>query len=85
MVQIKKERELEAEIKNLSYRILELDKKIEKQISFKWNILLSIAKGAGYAVGATIIAALLVGILNWTVRSTSDIPMFKNILQTNQE
>ncbi len=80
MVQIKKERELEAEIKNLSHRILELDKKIEKQISFKWNILLSIAKGAGYAVGATLFAALLISVLNWAIQSAVDIPILKQLL-----
>ena len=84
MVKIQKEQELEHELKQLSQRIHELDKKIEKQISFKCNILLSIAKGAGYAVGATIIAALLISFFNWTIQSTGDVPILKQIFQSTQ-
>jgi hypothetical protein len=84
MVQIKKEQELEHELKNLSHRIVELDKKIEKQISFKWNVLLSIGKGAGYAIGATIVAALLISFLNWTIQSTGDVPVLQQLLESTQ-
>jgi hypothetical protein len=84
MVQIKKEQELEHELKNLSHRIHELDKKIQKQISFKWNVLLSIGKGAGYAIGATIVAALLISFLNWTIQSTGDVPVLQQLLESTQ-
>ncbi len=83
MVQIKKEQELEHELQQLSQRIHELDKKIEKQISFKWNVVISIGKGAGYAVGASIIAALLITFLNWTIRSAADIPVLDNFISDN--
>lgn len=84
MVQIKKEQKLEEEIKTLSHRIFELDKKIERGISFKWNVLLSIAKGAGYAIGATIVAALLISFLNWTIQSTGDVPILQQLLESTQ-
>lgn len=79
MVEIKKDQALEHEMKNLAHRIHELDKKIEKQNSFKWNVLMSMVKGAGTAIGATIVAALLIAILNWTIQSANDVPILKNI------
>jgi hypothetical protein len=47
-------------------------------------VLLSIGKGAGYAIGATIVAALLISFLNWTIQSTGDVPVLQQLLESTQ-
>lgn len=56
--------------KTLSKNIGHLGNQLEKQVSFKREFMLSILRGAGYALGATLVASLVIAImanlLRWT-------------------
>lgn len=64
------------EIAILSQNIRGLNENLAKEVSFKYNLLLSIIKGAGYVIGATVIASLIIAIL---VKTFERIPILKNI------
>lgn len=61
---------VEKTAKDLSKNIGHLGNQLEKQVSFKREFMLSILRGAGYAIGATLVASLVIAtvanVLRWT-------------------
>ena len=58
---------------------------LQKQITFKRNFLLSVVSGIGYALGASILAGILIAVLSATVNSISDVPILNKLINTNYE
>jgi hypothetical protein len=75
----KKERP-SAELETLNARLQSIDKKLTLQLSVKRNILMSMLNGAGYAIGASIIARIIITILTWTIQSVHDVPILNKIM-----
>lgn len=72
----------QAEQLNESIKIL--NENIEKRNSFGQVFLRGIVSGVGTAIGATIIAGVLLSILANTINSVDDVPILKDIIeQTN--
>lgn len=63
----------------LTVQLKKLNVKLAKQLSFKHELLISIVRGIGYAIGAGIIAGLIIAILSWTVNSIQDVPVLNDI------
>lgn len=57
-----------------------LNNNLRKQLSFKRNFLMSMLNGVGYAIGATLIAGVVIAILSASIRSIQDVPVLKNLL-----
>lgn len=62
-----------------------LNKNIEKSISFRRNFFLSIVKGVGSFLGATIVAGILLGILSTVIDSVDDVPVLNKIVSTIED
>ena len=60
-------------------QLAKLNEKLAKQLSFKRNFLLSIVSGVGYAIGAGLIAAVVIGILSRTIHSIQDVPVLDKL------
>lgn len=63
---------LVASVDQLSHRVVRLS-------SFGRSFLQGIFFGLGSAIGASIIAAILIGAVNWFIHSTSGVPVLKNM------
>ncbi len=66
--------------RELDIQLERIEQQLTKQLSFKHNFLISIVRGVGYALGATIIAGLLLTMLSWSIDSIQDVPLFNKIL-----
>lgn len=64
--------------------IEKLNANIEKQISFKRNFLLSLVKGVGYAIGAAVVAGVLIAVLNLFIHGIQDIPVIGKVFSDPQ-
>lgn len=76
----KLQNDLETKLETISNHLAKLDTSIQKKLSFKRNFLLSIVKGVGYAIGATLIAGIVIAILSWSISSIQDVPILNKIL-----
>lgn len=63
----------------------QVNQKLEKLVSFKRNLFMSIINGAGYAIGASIVAAMIITVLTWTVKSIQDVPVLNKIKLNSYE
>jgi hypothetical protein len=68
------------ETEKLNKNIKDLTAKIERSNSFWFVLLRGLAMGAGTAIGASIIAALLIGILSKTIKTVGDVPILNKII-----
>ncbi|MGD9129213.1 MAG: DUF5665 domain-containing protein [Candidatus Woesebacteria bacterium] len=57
-----------------------LDKNIKRQNSFKRNFLLSIVRGVGYFIGATIVAGLAIAIMFKFLMSLDRLPFINQAI-----
>lgn len=73
------ENNLEKKLSHIARQLGQLDTKLQKQLSFKRNFLLSVVSGVGYAIGATIIAGIVIAILSWSISSIQDVPILNKI------
>ncbi len=70
---------MENEDKNLVESVNLLSSKVTKLSSFSRSFLQGIFFGLGSAIGASIIAAILIGAINWFIHSTSGVPVLRNM------
>lgn len=77
--------ELKQEIVDeLNKNIQLLAKQVRKSNSLTYNVLLSFARGAASAIGATVIAAIVIAMLSRTIHSLTDIPIVGPIIENSQ-
>ncbi len=57
---------------------------LEKLTSFKRNFLLSIVKGVGTAIGATLIAGIVLSIFFSVIDTVDDVPIIKDIIKSTR-
>jgi len=69
---------------DLQNEIRLLAHQVKKQNSYVHKFLLGVVSGLGTAIGATIVASILILILSFFVRSIEDIPILKNIIESIQ-
>lgn len=67
-------------IKELNQNIIILNQRIKRQNSLWRNLMLSIFRGVGYFIGATIIASIAIYFISQTIKSISDVPILKDFL-----
>lgn len=67
---------------SLEQKIQALTKQIEKQNSFKRNFFISIFRGLGGAIGATIIFGIGIAVIIQITRSIDYVPILNNILNS---
>jgi hypothetical protein len=70
---------MEEDMKKLNENIEKLSGKVSKLSSFRVTFLRGILFGLGSAIGAGLIAAILVGAFNWFIHSFDGVPVLKNI------
>lgn len=73
--------EMLAELKELNKHLARLGNIGNKEIAFKYALGLSIAKGAGYAIGATLVAGIAVALIVQAIKSANNIPILGPALQ----
>jgi len=57
---------------------------IEKSNSFKFTMAKGIIYGVSTVIGATVIAAIVIGMLSKTVETASDLPLLDKIIEQTQ-
>lgn len=67
----------------LNRNILKLNELLAKEVSFKRNLWLSIVKGAAGAIGATIVASIVVSLVAYVFRGVPAVE--KAVNQVEQE
>lgn len=67
---------MKLDLKRVSEQLEAIDLKLEKQLSFRRNVLLSVVRGVGYAIGASLVAGAIIGILTATIHSITNLPFF---------
>jgi len=67
-------------IKELNQNITILNQRIKRQNSLWRNLILSIFRGVGYFIGATIVASVIIYFVAQTIKSMSDAPILKDFL-----
>ncbi len=71
----------EKDIKKLNRNIEVLNEFMEKFTSFKYRFLLSVVTGVGGVIGATIVAAILFGILSTILQSLGGVPYLQQLIE----
>jgi hypothetical protein len=61
-----------------------LNKSISRSNSFGRNILLSLLKGVGTALGAGIVAAVVIAILARSIKTLADVPIIGSLVESSQ-
>lgn len=67
-------------LKELNKNIQDLSREIKKANAFHFIFLRGILWGLGSALGATVVAVILVTILSRIIQSVNDVPILNNIL-----
>jgi len=70
---------MENETETLSENIDKLSGKVDKLNSFWRSFVRGLFFGLGSAIGAGVIAAILIGALNWFIHSVHGVPVLQNI------
>lgn len=70
--------------KQLSTEIAHLTQQVRLHNSFVRRFLMGIVAGVGTAVGATIVASVLVYSLSRIIKTVDDIPILGNIIQSER-
>ena len=73
---------LQQSILKLEESISRLEEKVRRQTSLRRNFTLSLVKGLGSAVGATVIFALMLASVVQVIRSIDYVPIINNILSS---
>ncbi len=61
--------------RKLSKSIQKLSKSLDRSTSFRYVFLRGIVNGLATAIGATIVAGLVIGVLSRTIDSIDDVPI----------
>ncbi|MCB9813090.1 MAG: hypothetical protein H6772_01655 [Pseudomonadales bacterium] len=74
--------DLKQSIQRLEKSILLLEMEMRKQSSIKRNFALSLLKGFGTLLGATVISAIILAVTLQVVRSIDYVPIVNNMLDS---
>lgn len=69
------------EVTSLNEQMRKLNARIRKQTSAKYVFFHAVLAGIGSALGATLIAGIVIGILAQTIHTIEDIPIVGNLVQ----
>lgn len=69
------------EVESLTEQVRKLNTKLYKQTTAKYVFLHALIAGIGSAIGATIIAGMVIGILAQTIHTIEDVPIVGNIVR----
>lgn len=75
----------ENEIKKLKEEVKETNVKLERMTSFKYAFLLSIVRGVGTVLGATIVATIVFALLSWVTESIGGVPFIEWLLEESRD
>jgi len=73
---------MDKEIEELNQNIKKLIVVVKKANSFYYVILRGILWGLGSAIGATVIAVIVVAILSSAIQSINDVPILNNVMNS---
>lgn len=65
----------------LEAKLIELDKKLDEYVSFKKSFTVGVVRGLGSAIGATIVFAVLIVVLDRLLRDIGSIPVLDPIIE----
>ncbi|PIR58892.1 MAG: hypothetical protein COU69_03135 [Candidatus Pacebacteria bacterium CG10_big_fil_rev_8_21_14_0_10_56_10] len=71
----------EQTVRELNRQLVKLDRRLRRRVSVRFNLAMAVAQGAAAAIGATIVAGILVAWLARSVRTIEDVPVL-NLLIT---
>ncbi|MFH1895954.1 MAG: DUF5665 domain-containing protein [bacterium] len=74
----------EAVLAEFNKNIKALNESVARSNSLRRNIFLSLLKGVATALGATIVAAVVIAVLARGVRTLSDIPVLGPLIESTQ-
>lgn len=69
------------DIKELNSKLTELNKLTRAQVSMSKVFIRGLVTGAGTAIGATIIAGILLAALGTVLRSSQSVPLFDSLIK----
>jgi hypothetical protein len=69
---------------NLSEETKKLANEMVKQNSFKYQFVMSIVRGVGGVIGATLISAIVLSILVLSVKSLANVPVVKDYIDADK-
>lgn len=72
---------LEPQLKELNTHLDRLATIGFRNVSFKYALALSVVRGAGYAIGATVVAGIAVALLVQLIKTANTIPILGPALQ----
>lgn len=84
MAQEKRKQTKKESPKTLEQELKRLNERLDRANSPKWEFIRGLAKGIGVAIGATIVAGILISILARTIHTVEDIPLIGDIIQKTQ-
>ena len=67
--------------KTLEKNIEKFNDKLERLTDIKWVVLLGIARGLGFTVGASVVAALLLWVLSQALETVDQVPVLDTIIE----
>lgn len=78
------EKHLNAQLQSLNQNIDELNSYLSKQTSVKWRFMMGLVTGVSTAIGATIIAGLIIFMVTRFVESIYELPIIGEQLPQEQ-
>jgi len=72
------------DLADLNKNIEILSGRIDRSNSLARNVLLSLLKGIATALGATVVAAVLIAILGRSIKTLSDVPIVGPLIESSQ-
>ena len=71
------------EVESLTEQIRKLNAKLYKQTTPKYVFIHALVAGIGSAVGATLIAGMVIAVLAQTIHTIEDVPIIGNIVRND--
>ena len=59
----------------------DIDEKLYKLTSIRWNIGMSLLRGVATAIGATVVAAIVLAWLNWFLETANEVPVLDTLIE----
>jgi hypothetical protein len=76
------EKEIKLESEQLQY-LKQIDNRLYRLTSLKWNFLMGLMRGVSTVIGATIIAGIVFGILARMISSVDSVPFINQLIENS--
>lgn len=76
------EKEIKLESEQLQY-LKQIDKKLFRLTSLRWNIIMGLLRGVSTVLGATLVAAVVFTILARMISSVNNLPVLNQLIENS--